>query len=135
MTHGGVVSSYTMSERRGMAHALLDALGPAARRNGCVGAEFAPHARRVFDLCLGKDGGLDNKRSGVEWRRTGVCPRVAVRFASILRLHTPDVRHSVIDAGDATKLAESLALAVQAHRDKASAPSEDELRRNHHSRG
>ena len=125
MTHGGVVSPYTMSERRGMAHALLDALGPAARRNGCVGAEFAPHARRVFDLCLGKDGGLDNKRSGVEWRRTGVCPRVAVRFASILRLHTPDVRHSVIDAGDATKLAESLALAVQAHRDKASAPSEE----------
>ena len=126
MTHGGVVSSYTMSERRGMAHALLDALGPAARRNGCVGAEFAPHARRVFDLCLGKDGGLDNKRSGVEWRRTGVCPRVAVRFASILRLHTPDVRHSVIDAGDATKLAESLANAVQRHRDKASAPSEDD---------
>ena len=127
MTHGGVVSTYTMSERRGMAHALLDALGPAARRNGCVGAEFAPHARRVFDLCLGKDGGLDNKRSGVEWRRTGVCPRVAVRFASILRLHTPDVRHSVIDAGDATKLAESLASAVQAHRDKASnPPSEDD---------
>ena len=35
-----VISKLSMFSRRAVAHALLDALGPAARRNGCYGDPF-----------------------------------------------------------------------------------------------
>ena len=90
-----------MSTRRAVSHALLDALGPATRRNGCVGNAFAPHVSAVFAKCLG---------SSCAFRKTGVCPRVAVRFAKILRV-SPSA--ALPSPGSATTLATKLVEAIQ----------------------
>jgi len=104
-------SSFAMCERRSVAHAVLDALGPAARRNGCVGPGFAASARAVFNCMLTPAAAthrLSTRTSDAStsdtnptdtsfgifgtrverrvFKKGGVCPRVAVRFSSILRL-------------------------------------------------
>ena len=70
-----------------------DALGPATRRNGCVG-NASPYVSAVFAKCLG---------SSCAFRKTGVCRARAVRFAKILRVYA--VRRVAVsglgdDAGD-----------------------------------
>ena len=92
---------FSMSTRRAVSHALLDALGPATRRNGCVGNAFAPYVSAVFAKCLG---------SSCAFRKTGVCPRVAVRFAKILRV-SPSA--ALPSPGSATTLATKLVEAIQ----------------------
>ena len=87
-----------------MSHALLDALGPATRRNGCVGNAFAPYVSAVFAKCLFHEG------SSCAFRKTGVCPRVAVRFAKILRV-SPSA--ALPSPGSATTLATKLVEAIQ----------------------
>ena len=46
------VRTWAYSDRRRVAHALLDAIGPAARRNGCVGLAHVASVRAVFAGCL-----------------------------------------------------------------------------------
>lgn len=95
---------FSMSTRRAVSHALLDALGPATRRNGCVGNAFAPYVSAVFAKCLFHEG------SSCAFRKTGVCPRVAVRFAKILRV-SPSA--ALPSPGSATTLATKLVEAIQ----------------------
>ena len=125
-----VISKLSMSSRRAVAHALLDALGPAARRNGCYGDPFVAPVRFVFRKCFGdssdddnaaKNAALkiyehtsdDNAKSSTQKRsvhlKSGVCPRVAVRFAKTLKV-TAD---SVLRKGQVKSLAESLCAAVE----------------------
>ena len=97
---------FSMSTRRAVSHALLDALGPATRRNGCVGDAFAPQVAAVFAKCLGSE---KNALRETSFRKTGVCPRVAVRFAKIMRV-PPAL--ALPFPGAATELAEALVEAV-----------------------
>lgn len=122
-------TTMSMSERRGVSHAMLDALGPAARRHGCVGADYAGTARAVFDLIFAKSPSSrwtvspsDTRESTSEafmvpvstgdatraFRKGGVCPRVAVRLCHVLRLRAPQVLRD----GAALALAESIAKLV-----------------------
>ena len=111
---------FSMSTRRAVSHAILDALGPATRRNGCVGDAFAPHASKVFFTCLSgyivRRGDEDSKKQ-VKKTFGGVCPRVAVRFAKILRV-SPALASPF--PGAATRMAEALAEATAAEKKKRS---------------
>ena len=109
---------FSMSTRRAVSHALLDALGPATRRNSCVGEAFAPHVSAVFAKCLGSESPASPASS---FRKTGVCPRVAVRFAKILRV-PPAL--ALPFPGSAIELAEALveAIATENARGRRSAP-------------
>jgi prolyl-tRNA editing enzyme YbaK/EbsC (Cys-tRNA(Pro) deacylase) len=122
-----------MSTRRAVSHAILDALGPATRRNGCVGDAFAPHVAKVFETCLKgfirrgtcedededsekqersfSEDPSDTQSVGTNLAFSGVCPRVAVRFAKILRV-SPALASPF--PGAATRMAEALSLAAVA---------------------
>ena len=124
---------FSMSTRRAVSHAILDALGPATRRNGCVGDAFAPHAAKVFETCLKRfirrgtcedeeedsekqersfsEDPSDTQSVGTNLTFSGVCPRVAVRFAKILRV-SPTLASPF--PGAATRMAEALSLAAVA---------------------
>ena len=130
---------FSMSTRRAVSHAILDALGPATRRNGCVGDAFAPRAAKVFETCLKgfirrgtcEDDDEDSEKQersfsedpsdtqsvGTNLTFSGVCPRVAVRFAKILRV-SPTLASPF--PGAATRMAEALSLAAVADTKKES---------------
>ena len=129
---------FSMSTRRAVSHAILDALGPATRRNGCVGDAFAPHAAKVFETCLKgfiRRGTCEDEDEDSEKQErsisedpsdtqsvgtgtfSGVCPRVAVRFAKILRV-SPTLASPF--PGAATRMAEALSLAAVADTKKES---------------
>ena len=130
---------FSMSTRRAVSHAILDALGPATRRNGCVGDAFAPHAAKVFETCLKgfirrgtcgdededsekqersfSEDPSDTQSVGTNLAFSGVCPRVAVRFAKILRV-SPALASPF--PGAATRMAEALSLAAVAEKKKES---------------
>lgn len=108
------VRTWAYSDRRRVAHALLDAVGPAARRNGCVGLAHVASVRAVFAGCLlartpdAASGGANGVSPAATFHVGLACPRVAVRFANILRVPPS----AAIDPGDATALAEALVRAV-----------------------
>ena len=108
------VRTWAYSDRRRVAHALLDALGPAARRNGCVGLAHVASVRAVFAGCLlapspdAASGGSNVVPAAATFHVGLACPRVAVRFANILRVPPS----AAIDPGAATALAEALVRAV-----------------------
>ena len=130
---------FSMSTRRAVSHAILDALGPATRRNGCVGDAFAPHVAKVFETCLkgfirrgtcgdededsekqerwSSEDPSDTQSVGTNLTFSGVCPRVAVRFAKILRV-SPALASPF--PGAATRMAEALSLAAVAEKKKES---------------
>jgi hypothetical protein len=130
---------FSMSTRRAVSHAILDALGPATRRNGCVGDAFAPHVAKVFETCLKgfirrgtcgdededsekqersfSEDPSDTQSVGTNLAFSGVCPRVAVRFAKILRV-SPALASPF--PGAATRMAEALSLAAVAEKKKES---------------
>ena len=101
------VRTWAYSDRRRVAHALLDAIGPAARRNGCVGLAHVASVRAVFAGCLLKKAAPTDSPAA-SFDVGSACPRVAVRFANILRVPPT----AAIDPGAASALAEALVRAV-----------------------
>ena len=101
------VRTWAYSDRRRVAHALLDAIGPAARRNGCVGLAHVASVRAVFAGCLLKKAAQTDSPAA-SFDVGSACPRVAVRFANILRVPPT----AAIDPGAASALAEALVRAV-----------------------
>ena len=99
------VRTWAYSDRRRVAHALLDAIGPAARRNGCVGLAHVASVRAVFAGCL---LAAPTDSPAASFDVGSACPRVAVRFANILRVPPT----AAIDPGAASALAEALVRAV-----------------------
>ena len=83
------VRTWAYSDRRRVAHALLDAIGPAARRNGCVGLAHVASVRAVFAGCL--LAAQTRFPRGVVRRRIGVSSR-----GGSVREHT----QSTTDRGD-----------------------------------
>lgn len=109
----GTLLKFSMSERRALSHALLDALGPAARRNGCFGDAFVKPVKFVFSKCLGDHSEWNANRNTSDpahYHKSGLCPRVAVRFAKIVKVNSD----AVLEKGAVSLFAEKLKNAIEA---------------------